>query len=62
MNLKTEFRRAGSEIYDQYTIEEWVEANLLPYEKRLVDQWVAREKLLSRVDWPRRPLNLYFNP
>lgn len=57
MNLKTEFRRAGSEIYDKYTIAEWIEAHIEPYEKRIVNQWMAREKLLMRVDWPRRPVN-----
>lgn len=62
MNLKTEFRNAADEVYDQYTIEEWIEAYIHPYEKRLVNQWMAREKLLLRMDWPRRPFNLYNNP
>lgn len=62
MNLKAEFRSAADEVYDQYTIEEWIEAYIYPYEKRLVNQWMAREKLLLRMDWPRRPFNLYSNP
>lgn len=62
INLKAEFRRAGSEIYDKYTIGEWIELNIEPYEKRLVNQWMAREKLLSQFDWPRRPLNLNYDP
>ncbi|KAK3912819.1 Hexosaminidase D [Frankliniella fusca] len=58
-NLKTEFRHASADIYDKYTIEEWIETNMQPYEKRLDNLWVAREKLLMRADWPRRPLNMH---
>lgn len=58
LNLKIEFRDAGSEIYDKYTVGEWIETNIVPYERKLVSQWMAREKLLSKVDWPRRPFNL----
>uniref|UniRef100_V5GYD2 beta-N-acetylhexosaminidase n=1 Tax=Anoplophora glabripennis TaxID=217634 RepID=V5GYD2_ANOGL len=44
------------EIYDNYTIEEWKETYIKPFEKRINAMWEAKKNILSKDSWPRRPL------
>lgn len=54
--LDGEFTTAMIEVYDNYTIDEWKETYLKPFEKQVLLYYTAKEKLLARTSWPRRPL------
>lgn len=44
------------EIYDNYTITEWKETYIKPFETKVNAMWEARRNILSKDSWPRRPL------
>lgn len=46
------------EVYDNYTINEWFDTYIRPFEKQVQSLCEAKEKLLSKETWPRRPLTL----
>lgn len=45
-----------NKMYDNYTITEWCETYIRPLNKQIERLWTAKEKLLSKEDWPKRPL------
>ena len=54
--LEKEVRVVMESIYDNYTIQEWLETHLLPMNDEIEKIWEAKEKILERETWPRRPL------
>lgn len=44
-----------TEIYDEYTVSEWIEQKIYPLYKDLNDFKVRAESLKLRSTWPRRP-------
>merc|ERR1719361_2962382 len=48
-------QQALSEIYDDYTMTEWIEQKIYPLYKDLNDFKVRAESLKMRNTWPRRP-------
>ena len=49
------FQQSLSEIYDDYTVAEWIEQKIYPLYKDLNDFKVRAESLKRRNTWPRRP-------
>ena len=45
-----------SEIFDKYTIAEWIEQKLYPTVLQLEQLQKASQQLKARHTWPRRPL------
>lgn len=56
MYIEKEMRSAMEDIYDNYTIEEWLETYTAPLNEKLTDLWNAKEKILEKNVWPKRPL------
>ncbi|KAB7496064.1 Hexosaminidase D [Armadillidium nasatum] len=54
--LATDSSNALGEIYDEYTVHEWIENNLQKTSDQLNSLFRARSELLKQVDWPRRPV------
>lgn len=54
--IEKEIRSSMEDIYDNYTIQEWVETNITPLSDKLIQLWMAKEKILEKDVWPRRPL------
>ena len=50
-----QFQQALSEIYDDYTVAEWIEQKIYPLHKDLNDFKARAESLKRRNTWPRRP-------
>ena len=55
-SLIKQAQSALSEIYDDYTMTEWIEQKIYPLYKDLSDFKVRAESLKQRSVWPRRPL------
>lgn len=49
---------ALSEVYDDYTIEEWKETFIKPFKLKVQAMWNAKKNILMKDIWPRRPLIL----
>lgn len=47
---------ALSEVYDQYTVDEWKDTYITPFKQKVESLWQARQNILARDSWPRRPL------
>lgn len=56
MYIEKEMRTAMEDIYDIYTIDEWLETYVTPLNEKLNQLWEAKEKLLEKNTWPKRPL------
>ncbi|EZA46621.1 hexosaminidase D [Ooceraea biroi] len=56
MYIEKEMRTAMEDIYDNYTIEEWLETYIAPLNDKLNQLWETKEKLLEKNTWSRRPL------
>lgn len=56
MYIEKEIRSAMENIYDNYTIEEWLETYVSPLNEKFNELWEAKEKILEKNVWPRRPL------
>lgn len=54
--IDEEIKEAMSEVYDNYTVSEWRETYVEPLEKQILHLSDAKEKLLAKRTWPRRPL------
>lgn len=61
--MRDELRQIGldmtmamTEVYDNYTIDEWHDTYIKYFEKQVNSLCEAKEKLLSKEYWPRRPL------
>lgn len=56
VQLDGEITAAMYEVYDNYTIGEWKETYIKPFERDVKELVDARDKILARNYWPRRPL------
>merc|ERR1712156_203386 len=54
-SLTKQAQQALSEIYDDYTVAEWIEQKIYPLHKDLNDFKARAESLKRRNTWPRRP-------
>lgn len=54
--IEKEIRTAMENIYDNYTIQEWIETYIAPMNEKFTELWEAKEKILEKNVWPRRPL------
>lgn len=54
--IEKEMREAMDGIYDSYTLDEWLETFLVPLNEKVTNLWEAKEKILDKYEWPRRPL------
>lgn len=56
MYIEKDITTAMADIYDSATITEWIATFIKPVNTKLQKLWEAKEKILSKDDWPRRPL------
>ncbi|XP_014468107.1 PREDICTED: hexosaminidase D isoform X1 [Dinoponera quadriceps] len=56
MYIRKDMCTAMEDIYDNYTIHEWLETYAAPLNEKLNQLWETKEKLLEKNAWPRRPL------
>ncbi|KAK2579278.1 hypothetical protein KPH14_008237 [Odynerus spinipes] len=56
MYIEKEMRTAMEDIYDNYTIQEWLETYVTPLNEKVTQLYEAEEKILEKNTWPRRPL------
>lgn len=56
VSIEKDMRTAMEDIYDIYTIQEWIETFITPLHEKITKLWDVKEKLLERDAWPRRPL------
>lgn len=56
-SVETNLWTSMADIYDNYTISEWMESYIRPFEAEIVSLWEKKEKLLNVDVWPRRPIN-----
>lgn len=54
--LEKELRIAMDSIYDNYTIHEWIETNLIPLNDDIEKMSKDKDRILEKNSWPRRPL------
>ncbi|XP_012261383.2 hexosaminidase D-like [Athalia rosae] len=54
--IENEMRTAMEGIFDNYTIDEWIETHTDPLSEKITKLWEAKERILERDNWPRRPL------
>ncbi|XP_058808001.1 hexosaminidase D-like isoform X2 [Phymastichus coffea] len=54
--IEKEMKSAMEGIYNNYTIQEWLETYVYPLNDKINALWDAKEKILDRESWPRRPL------
>lgn len=54
--IEKEMRNAMDGIYDNYTVQEWLETYVYPLNDKITALWYAKDKILDRESWPRRPL------
>lgn len=54
--LSQELQKAMADIFDQHTINEWMDTHIVPLQLRLDALANARDLLLEQNVWPRRPL------
>ena len=57
-SLIKQANKALSEVYDDYTVGEWIEQKIYPLYKDLNDFKFRAESLKNRNTWPRRPFPL----
>nr|CAD7260043.1 unnamed protein product [Timema shepardi] len=56
--IERDMKLAMAEVYDRHTAVEWVSTFIQPLTIRLQKLWEAKEKLLTKEYWPRRPLDM----
>lgn len=49
-------RDALREVYDEYTVAEWIEENIYPYIVKMEKLWKEATNLKKAKVWPKRPL------
>ncbi|XP_063237565.1 hexosaminidase D-like [Bacillus rossius redtenbacheri] len=54
--IERDMKVAMADVYDAHTVTEWLATYLKPVGRRLQGLWDAKERLLSKDHWPRRPL------
>lgn len=55
LEIDEEITNSMLEIYDNYTVNEWRETYLEPLRKQILYLLKAKDRLLSKKSWPRRP-------
>ncbi|XP_042204044.1 hexosaminidase D-like [Homarus americanus] len=55
--LMTDAETALSDVYDEYTVKEWISFNVKPTHNKLQKMYVSSTKLQEKTHWPRRPLD-----
>ena len=60
-SLIKQANKALTEVYDDYTVTEWIEQKIYPLYKELVDFKNRAESLKNRNTWPRRPFPILKN-
>ncbi|KAL7298818.1 hexosaminidase D-like [Trichogramma pretiosum] len=55
--IEKEMKSATEGIFNNYTVQEWLETYLYPLNDKIIELWNAKEKILERDSWPRRPLS-----
>ncbi|CAK9805981.1 Hexosaminidase D [Anthophora quadrimaculata] len=56
MYIEKDIKSAMESMYDNYTIQEWLETYIAPLNEKFNQLWMAKEKILEKNVWPRRPL------
>ncbi|XP_014613036.1 PREDICTED: hexosaminidase D-like [Polistes canadensis] len=56
MYIEKDFRTAMEDIYDNYTIQEWIETYVTPINEEITQLHEAEEQILEKNSWQRRPL------
>nr|CAD7454944.1 unnamed protein product [Timema tahoe] len=56
--IERDMKLAMAEVYDRHTAVEWVSTFIQPLTIRLQKLWEAKERLLTKEYWPRRPLDM----
>lgn len=56
IHVEEDMATALMEVYDNYTVSEWIETYIKPFKTKIVYYYEAKQKLISRDSWPRRPL------
>lgn len=54
--IEKEIKSAMDVIYTNDTIQEWLETYVNPLNEKLTALWDAKEKILEKDSWPRRPI------
>ncbi|XP_063977503.1 hexosaminidase D-like [Diachasmimorpha longicaudata] len=54
--IEKEMKSAMEGIYDEHTFNEWIETFVVPLNDKVTRLWEAKEKILEKASWPRRPL------
>ncbi|XP_067012083.2 hexosaminidase D [Anabrus simplex] len=55
--IERDMTTAMAVVYDHYTASEWIETYIRPLDTKIRSLWEAKEKLLAKNHWPRRPLD-----
>lgn len=58
LGMARQAKEAMSEVFDEYTVGEWVEQKVYPYVQRLEQVAADAEAMRRRMVWPVRPLPL----
>ena len=56
LSMVQSIQESLSEVFDKYTIAEWIEQKLYPTVVQLEELQKASQRLKSQHTWPRRPL------
>lgn len=56
MYIEKEMYFAMEDIYDNYTVQEWLETYVTPLREKIMQLYEAEEKILEKNTWPKRPL------
>lgn len=54
--VEVDITLALSEVYDKYTVNEWKDTFIKPFKQKVESTWQARQQILMKDSWPRRPL------
>lgn len=54
--IRGELERGMGEVYDNYTVDEWLRTYLMPVRDKIKFYVDAKSKLLGKSVWGRRPI------
>ncbi|XP_063593508.1 hexosaminidase D-like [Penaeus indicus] len=54
--LMKDAETALSDVFDEYTVKEWIFVNMNPTLEKLKKFYASSTKAMEKTDWPRRPL------
>ena len=55
--LEQQLTKSLGQFYDQFTVDEWLEQHIRPWEQRIDELMRMAKGLTEKSVWPRRPLN-----